>query len=510
MKILSAAQIREADKYTIEHEPIASIDLMERAAGACFKWIAARFSFESRFSVFCGTGNNGGDGLAIARMLHASGYEVKVFIITAGKKVSDDFAANEKKLRSHKKIPVSNVNSLQDIEEIQPHEIIIDAMFGTGLSKPVTGICAEVIHKINASNAKVIAIDMPSGLFADESSLSKDNAVIKATCTLSFQRAKLAFFFAENAEFTGEIVILSIGLNEKFISNLQSNYSVIEESEIRKILIKRKPFSHKGDYGHAGVVAGSYGKMGAAVLATRACIRSGAGLTTAIIPACGYEIMQIASPEAMCLTPSIAENENPMIISASFNTDIYDAMGTGPGIGKSKDAAKAIAKILQHFKKPLVLDADALNIISDNKELLKLLPPQTILTPHPKEFERLAGESANQFERNKKQIEFSKNHNVIIILKGKYSCISTPEGKCFFNPTGNPGMAKGGSGDVLTGIITGLLAQKYSPSEAAIAGTFIHGLAGDMAEKKKGSYSVTASDIVFYLSRAIGYLLLAD
>lgn len=497
MKILSAKQIREADLFTIKHEPVASIDLMERAATACFKWIVQHFDIKNKFKIFCGIGNNGGDGLAIARMLLQNSFHTEVFIVKQDKKFSPDFLINEKRLKELKHAAINEIKTKKDIPALSVDEIIIDSLFGSGLNKPVEGIYKQVIESINKSGSKTISIDLPSGMFADESSFQKNNPVANAAFTLSFQLPKLAFFFAENASYTGEMIVLPIGLDKKFIDSQESDYILTEEDDINKIIKPRNPFSHKGNYGHALIVAGSYGKVGAAVLAAKASVRTGAGLTTVYVPTCGYEIMQTSIPEAMVMC-----DENEKIISSSFKTDKFNVIGIGPGIGAEKETAKALKALIQNFRLPMVFDADAINILAGNKTWLDFIPPQSIFTPHPKEFERLAGKTGNHFERNKKQIEFSKRYNAIVVLKGKYSCITIPGGKCYFNPTGNPGMAKGGSGDVLTGIITGLLTQGYSPEESAIAGTYIHGLAADMAVKETGEFSMIASDVIDYIGNA--------
>lgn len=497
MKILSAKQIREADQYTIQHEPVSSVDLMERAAASCFKWIVNQFDVKNKFSIYCGTGNNGGDGLAIARMLVQNNYHVHVFVVKQDEKISPDFLINEKKLKEIKPGIITEIQTSEEIQSITPDEIITDAIFGTGLSRPVTGITAEIIKAINQSRARVISIDLPSGMFADESSFENKNQVVKATYTLTFQLPKLAFYFAENAEYIGEIIILHIDLDKNFVESQNSDFELVEEDQIRNILKPRKSFSHKGNYGHALIVAGSYGKMGAAVLAAKACIRTGAGLTTACVPACGYEIMQTVIPEAMVLC-----DEHEKIISSACKTESFNVIAIGPGIGTEKETAVALKTLIQNFRSPMILDADALNILSENKTWLDFIPPQSILTPHPKEFERLVGKNENHFEQNKKQIEFAKRYKVTVILKGKFTCMVTPEGRCFFNPTGNPGMAKGGSGDVLTGIIAGLLAQGYASGDAAMAGIYLHGLAADIAVNKTGEYYMTATDIINHLGKA--------
>ncbi|HKR05694.1 MAG TPA: NAD(P)H-hydrate dehydratase [Bacteroidia bacterium] len=497
MKILSAKQIREADQYTIEQEPVSSIELMERAATACFKWIVQHFEVSSSFKVFCGTGNNGGDGIAIARMLHNNGYQVTTFIIRPGGNASEDFKINETRLRNPGKVNVIDVTSIKELPPISKGDVVIDALFGTGLNKPVKDLAAAVIKNINQSEAEIIAIDIPSGLFADQSSTVSANQIVKATYTLSFQVYKIAFFFAENADYIGEVIILPIGLNEKFISSCESNFELLEEKHLQRILKKRKPFSHKGNYGRAAIAAGSYGKMGAAILAAKACLKTGAGLLTAYVPECGYEIMQTSVPESMVMC-----DENEKFISSVFKTDSFDVLGIGPGIGTARETAHVLKQIIQNFGKPIVFDADAINIISENKTWMDFIAPESIFTPHPKEFERLAGKSNDHFERNKLQIEFSKRYRVFIVLKGRYTCISCPDGICYFNPTGNPGMAKGGSGDTLTGMITGLLAQGYSSKEACIAGVYLHGLAADLAVKETGENSLMASDIINNIGKA--------
>lgn len=491
MKILSAKQIRQVDEYTILHEPILSVDLMERAANECFRWLAKNCDPGNPFKIFCGTGNNGGDGLAIARMLLDNKHHVEVFIIGDKKKSSGDFKKNLERLSSIKKNSISGISSQVKFPSLGKNDIVIDSLFGTGLSRPVDKLRGSLIDHINNSEAKVVSIDMPSGLFADQSSISLGNKIIQADYTLTFQFIKRAFLFAENVEYTGHVVVLPIGLNEKFISTLESDFSIVEEKHIRLIIKKRKTFSHKGNYGHALIAAGSFGKMGAAVLAARACVRTGAGLTTVAVPKCGYEIIQTAVPEAMCN----AEQDKYML-TQPLGIKNFTATGIGPGIGTHKSTVSFLKEILKKSRKPLVLDADALNILSKNKSLLKHIPAGSILTPHPKEFERMCGKSSSNFERNEMQIAISKKYKVIIVLKGKYTCTSTPDGKCFFNPTGNPGMAKGGSGDVLTGMLTALLAQDYRPEEAAIAGVYLHGLAGDLAASEKGENTMTASDII--------------
>jgi hydroxyethylthiazole kinase-like uncharacterized protein yjeF len=488
MKILTAQQMREADAYTIKNEPIASIDLMERAADILsYKW--GGYPLEKLF-IFCGPGNNGGDGLALARLLIEGGEQPQVYILSADK-YSSDFKVNEKRWRELKPHLIHYIKSTKDFPMITKEDCVIDALFGTGLSKPISGLAADVITHINASGAKVISVDMPSGLFADEHTLA-ENAVVHATRTLTFQSPKLSFFFPENAERVGEWEVLNIELDKEFIAKLPSQKTVITKELVQSFLKPRKKFSHKGDYGHALLITGGWGKMGAAVMTTRACLRMGAGLTTVHLPKHGVPIIQAAAPEAMAQI-----DFHDMYFTDNIEPDKYSAVGVGPGIGTEEATQTALKHLMLYEKKvPLVLDADALNIISMNKDWLRIIPHHSILTPHPKEFERLTYAMPNDFARHEMQLEFSKAHHVYVVLKGAHTCITTPEGEAFFNMTGNAGMAKGGSGDALTGMLTSLLAQGYSPLESCLVGVYMHGLAGDLAAEKLGMDGMITSDLI--------------
>jgi len=498
MKILSSQQIREADAYTIQHEPISSCDLMERAATACAQWIYqnATGNFNKVFKIICGTGNNGGDGLALARILSKGAFHVEVYIVRHSTKSSEDFLINEKRLKESK-IPVYDIHTINDTPQFLENDFVIDAIFGTGLSKPVSGLAAQVIERINQSSSTIIAIDLPSGLFADQH--TDGDAIVHAAYTLSFQVPKLAFMFSENEKCVGDWHVLDINLDEKFIQQIDSAKEYITQSSIKPMLKERAKFSHKGNYGHAVIVAGGYGKIGAAVLATRACLRTGAGLTTVHIPKCGYEIIQGTVPEAMVNVDSGEEAIHDELRVEHLKG--VTAIGVGPGIGKESATKQVLKNLLSTIKTPdkkssLVLDADALNILSEKKELLSHLPPGTILTPHPKEFTRLSGEAKNDFEQHELQIQFSQKHKVWVVLKGQCTCITSPEGHAYFNSTGNAGMAKGGSGDILTGMITSLLAQGYNSYQAAVLGVYLHGLAGDIAASQKGMDGMIAGDII--------------
>jgi len=488
MKILSASQIRLADQFTIENEPISSIDLMERASEAFVSWFTGQFKKKDEVLAVCGTGNNGGDGLAISRMLLAGGYKVKVAIAGDTAKGSEDFKTN---LRRLEKLSVV-VYDTSDTD-FQTN-IIIDALFGSGLSRPVTGGLADLIKKINDSEAEVVAVDIPSGLYCDDP--SKGDAIVEADNVVTFQLPKLAFLLPENGRFVKNWATVDIGLNTEFISSQDSNFQLIELGLVREKLKKRPKFFHKGQAGKALLVTGSKGKMGAAVLCAKACLRSGVGLLEVHIPEIGNTILQTAVPEAMVLL------DKDDVISETMDGQEYDAIGFGPGLGTEEQTYSALRNYLENQKTPVVIDADALNLISLHPDLLNLIPPNSILTPHPGEFKRLAGSWADDFQRLKMQVDFSTRNKVIIILKNAHSSISLPNGSVFFNSTGNPGMATGGSGDVLTGIITGLLSQGYSPQDSSTMGVYIHGLAGDLASKRSSEEGLIASDIIEFLPNA--------
>ncbi len=490
MKILSAEQIREADKFTIENEPIRSIDLMERAADTIYWELMGPLAFsDTKVKIFCGTGNNGGDGFVIAQKLFNAGYDVNVYALASDKR-SVDCQTNLDAFKGIAADRLFIIKNEKNLPKIAKDDIIIDAIFGTGLNRPADGIAAQMIDHINKSGAEIYAVDMPSGLYTDKAN-NEEDSIIKAKKTYTFQFPKLSFLLCENYIYTGNWSALDIGLSEEFIDKTETNYFYIQKKDAKKILKPRSKISHKGMYGHALIWTGSYGKMGAAVLASNACLRSGAGLTTAYIPGCGYEIMQTALPEVMVLV-----DDNKKMLTNVPEVTNYTTLGIGPGIGTAIGTKDALAKLLKHFKKPVVLDADALNILAQDQDLLERIPENSILTPHPKEFSRLAGESKNDWERMGKATLFATDHTCILVLKSAMTSIHTPDGKVYFNSTGNPGMAKGASGDALTGILTALLAQDYEPTDAAILGVYLHGLAGDLAKEKHGIYSMTAGDLI--------------
>jgi len=497
MKLFRSDQIKQIDADTMQDEPIASVDLMERAAGQLLRWYLPRFERSRRVFIFAGPGNNGGDGLALARLLESNRYEPQVYYVDFTEKTSADWKLNLQRLKTETNVVMHSITKADQFPVISSGDIIIDAIFGTGLTRPVEGLAGDVIKLINRVNSTVISIDIPSGMFGEDNTGNDYEKIVSAEYTLSLQFPKLSFMFAENAPYLGEWDVLPIGLSDSSIRYIVSPFILSEKSEVSSLLKKRNKFDHKGVFGHGLLISGSFGKIGAAVLGAESALRTGIGLITCHVPACGVIIIQSSVPEAM-----VEPDTNEKHVSSIGNTDSYDAVGIGPGIGQEPASQEALKKLLTECKKPMVLDADALNILSMKKESLSLLPERVILTPHPKEFERLAGKSGNSYQRLNRQIEFSKEYKCIVVLKGAHTSITTPEGKVFFNSTGNPGMATAGCGDALTGILLSLLAQGYTSENAAVLGVFLHGLAGDIAAGELCYESMIATDIIKCLSKA--------
>jgi len=497
MKILTIEKIHEADAYTIANEPIASVDLMERAATTCYHWLRKRVDSQRRVLVFCGLGNNGGDGLVIARLMALNNFNVEIYIIRYAEKCSDDFQVNYDRLKNVGHVILKDLRDGDVLPPILPDDVVIDAIFGSGLGKPVRDFPARVIRHINESKALVVAIDIPSGLFSDEHTDVKAGAVIQADFTLSFQLPKLAFMFSENDSFVGNWKLFDIGLQKEFIDRVEAKNFLLTRKMAGSLLKPRTKFAHKGQFGHALLIAGSYGKMGASVLASKACLRSGVGLVHAHTPAKGYQVIQTLVPEAMV---TIDPDED--CFSQLPDLAPFTAIGIGPGIGFHEKTKKALKLLIQNSVVPLLFDADALTILGENKTWIPFVPKNSVFTPHLKEFERLAGKAKDDFHRNQLQRQFCIKYGVYMVLKGAQTCICGPDGICWFNTTGNPGMATGGSGDVLTGLILGLLAQKYHPRDACLIGVYLHGLAGDLAAKEQGVESMIAGDIIKELGKA--------
>ncbi|MDQ7947457.1 MAG: NAD(P)H-hydrate dehydratase [Pedobacter sp.] len=480
--LITAAQMREADAYTIKHKPIFSIKLMENAAKA-FVGVFKRECTDrtNKISIVCGPGNNGGDGLAIARLLEAEKYkQIKVYLLKLSVKYSDDFEQNLKQL-SKAKVQIQTIDKAADLK--LEADIIIDAILGSGLNKPLTGFLANIAELINQSKSKVIAVDVPTGLLA-EGPLSSPYLGVKADVVISFQRPKLNFFFPESQAALKRFKVVEIGLDEQYVENRPSNWKMTDKGVIQKLIKPRANFSHKGTYGHALLIAGNTATMGAALLSAKACLHTGAGLTTVCLPENGMVALNTALPEVMSLNCSANIDEGIL--------EKFTAIGIGPGLGNDYDAERLMSQLIE-LKEPMVIDADGLNILAKRRDLLDLLPADSILTPHLKEFDRIFGEQRNWWERVNTAKIAAQHRRVIIVLKNQYTFVCLPNGEIHINPTGGPAMASGGMGDVLTGIITALLAQRYPAAEAAILGVYLHGKAGD--KLAKNSFVVSASEV---------------
>lgn len=497
MKIFPTASIKQLDAMTIESEPISSIDLMERAARELARAIVERWSTDTPLTVFAGPGNNGGDALALARLLAAEGYRPETYLFNTQGKLSPDCEANRERLADVPGVELHEVTTQFTPPALTAEHVVIDGLFGSGLNKPLSGGFAAVVKYINASPATVVAIDVPSGLMGEDNTYNVSANIVRARLTLSLQLPKLAFLFAENDSCVGEWQLLDIGLSTEAMATMPTDFSLMEREDLAALLRPRRRFAHKGNFGRALLIAGSQGMAGASVLAARACLRSGVGLLTLHVPFCNNFIVQTAVPEAMTEL-----DISDTCFAAATDVDDYQAVAVGPGLGRAAETEAALLEQIEACPVPMVVDADALNLLGENRAYLGRLPKGGILTPHPKELERLVGKCQNSYERLMKARELAKTAGVHIILKGAYSAVVTPSGKCFFNPTGNPGMATGGSGDVLTGIVLALLTQGYEPEKAACLATYVHGLAGDIACKKQGSIGMTAGDIVSCLPLA--------
>ena len=497
IKIFPTIQLKELDAYTIENEPVSSIDLMERASRALARAMSERWSAETPFTVFAGPGNNGGDALAVSRLLAERGCRVEVYLFNTKGTLSPDCETNKERLAGVAGIDFHEITTQFVPPVLTAEHVVVDGLFGSGLNKPLSGGFAAVVKYINTSPATVVAIDVPSGLMGEDNTYNIQANIIRADLTLSLQLPKLAFLFAENAPFVGEWQLLDIGLSEEAIEEKETDFALTEHEDVASMLKPRGKFAHKGNFGRALLIAGSQGMAGASVLAARACLRSGVGLLTVHIPFCNNFIVQTSVPEAMTEI-----DINDVRFSCATDTDDYQAVGIGPGLGKAGDTEAALLEQMESCQTPMVVDADALNLLGEHRSYIGRLPKGSILTPHPKELERLVGKCQNSYERLTKARELARSTGVHILLKGAYSVIIAPSGKCWFNPTGNPGMATGGSGDVLTGVVLALLAQGYDAETAARMAAYVHGLAGDIACKKHGIMGMTAGDIVTCLPPA--------
>lgn len=496
MKIFTAEKIRLLDELTIQNEPITSIDLMERAATSFYNAFCQQFEKNTPVCVICGPGNNGGDGLAVARLLLQANYDVSIYLYITFT-LSNDCELNRKRIVSIFPDKLSEYSN-EFIPPIinQEKTVIIDGLFGSGLSRPLAGIFLEVVKWMNNCNCQVISIDISSGMFCENNTV-ENQCIVQAKYTYTFQSLKLAFLLPEVGQFAGNWSILDIGLNKAAIDLTPTELFFIDNKFVNPIFKQRLKFSHKGTYGHALIVAGSKGMAGASVLAARAALRAGAGLVTLHGPECNRVISQTAVPELI-----YSSDKNSDFLVSFPDLKNYTTIGIGCGIGNAPETATMLEKLFTELFSPCVIDADALNIISRNKHFMDLIPENSILTPHPKEFDRLFGEHNSTWQRIMKAREIALRYKVLIIIKGAHSVVVNSDGMCYFNSTGNAGLATAGSGDVLTGILTALLAQGYLPIDAACFGVFLHGFAADLALNFQSKESMLAGDVVENLGKA--------
>ena len=499
MKIFTGTQIHELDTYTIEHEPIRSIDLMERAAKAVVRVIMERWDTRFPVVVFAGPGNNGGDALAVARMLGEQGYNVSVYLFNIHNKLSDECNINKKRLSDgHRVKNFTEVTLDFDPPRLDADTLVIDGLFGSGLNKPLSGGFASLAKYINQSPCQVVSIDLPSGLMTEDNTYNVHANIVRATLTLTFGHPKLAMLLADNQPYIGDVRVLDIRLSQEYIARTDAQFVIAEEQDIRQRLRPREEFAHKGQMGHALIVAGSYGMSGAAILATKACLRAGVGKVTVRTPKRNYAVMQMTVPEAV-----LQMDHEDTHFSEPVDTQPFDAIGIGPGIGTQEHTAIALISQIRRSQCPIVLDADALNILANHRAWMQQLPKGIIMTPHPTEFDRLSGNASNGcYDRLAKARDMAERLGAYIILKGHFSALCLPDGHVVINPTGNAGMATAGCGDVLAGIITGLLARGYDQRDACTIGMYLHGLAGDLAVRDIGQESLIAGDLVNYLPKA--------
>ena len=471
---------------------------MERAAIQLTDSIVAEWDKDMKVVVFAGPGNNGGDALAVARMLAVRGYNVSTWLFNTSGRLSDDCKKNRDRLKDVKQV----ASFVMVTEEFDPptldaQTLVVDGLFGSGLNKPLTGGFASLVKYVNTSPAKVVSIDIPSGLMTESNEYNVKSNIMKADVTLTLQQPKLSFLFPENQQFIGHVEVLDIGISQEGIDKTDAQFYILEKSDITPCLKRRDPFAHKGSMGHALLVAGSRGMAGAAMLAAKACLRTGVGKVTVHTPACNTLPLQIGVPEVV-----LDVDSDTNVVSEAVDTDCFKAMGIGPGLGTNENTAIAVIGQMRRAQCPIVVDADALNILAAHKAWLQQIPVGAILTPHVGEFDRLEGMSTDSYERLSKAMLLAERQHAYIVLKGHYTAIITPGGRVLFSPTGNPGMATAGSGDVLTGIITALLARGYTQGEACAIGTYLHGLAGDIAARSLGEESLIASDIINSLPMA--------
>jgi NAD(P)H-hydrate epimerase len=516
MKVVTAEEMRNIDRVTIEEYGIPGIVLMERAGLAVASKIKDLFG-RKRVIVISGGGNNGGDGLVVARVLYNEGWDVKIFLTARPEDLKGDalFQYNAAIKFGVNIYPMEEFLTYHS-SLITRHSIIVDAILGTGLSKNVTGKLSEVISLINRLNIPVVSVDIPSGISSDNGQIMGE--AIKADYTVTFGLPKRGHLLYPGADYTGRLFIEDIGFPQKLLLSDKLNVELLEKKNISSLIFERQRYSHKGDYGHVFIVAGSRGKTGAAIMAAKACLRTGAGLVTLGIPESLIDIFQSRVTEEMTLPlpdkvdGTLSEKASGMILD--FLNTKADVLAIGPGIGVNAETEKLIKTLIKNSKTTMVIDADGINSIKGDRGIFKKAKAPIILTPHPGEMAKLLHQKAESRKQNAEvaagfslrdeiekdrintAISFAKETGTYLVLKGVPTIIAELDGKAFINSTGNPGMATGGTGDVLTGMISGFLGQGLKPIDASITGVYMHGLAGDIAVAEKGEHSLIAGDII--------------
>lgn len=499
MKIFTTESIRNIDRVTIDEEGVSSQELIHRVAEGVVNEILANWNPSKPTIIFAGSGNNGADALIVGKLLIEAGFNPQILLFNfKGNSLSRDCREARQRLLSLGNVNLTEIIESAEIPPITPNHLVIDGLFGSGLRDPLMGGYTTLARNISESGATVVSIDIPSGLFGDWNARVLARNVVHATITMAVQFPKLSFFLSDNAPMVGKWKTIDIGLSQRAINETPTKYFYVEREDIRQVLRRRPDFCSKADFGHALLISGCYGMMGAAVMAGKGALRAGAGKVTIHSAKCGFNVIQSQVPEALFLP-----DPNEILISNMTPRYNYSAIGVGPGIGTNDATKGAFETLVKTIKRPMVIDADALNIISMVPALIDHIAPGSILTPHAGEFDRIFGAQASAESRLLKALEVSHRYKLIIVLKGFHTAVVRPDGKVFFNSTGNPAMATGGSGDVLTGVITSLLSQGYKPETAAVAGVHIHGLAGDMAAEEQGEYGVTALDIADNIGKAI-------
>jgi len=500
MKLFTLEDILGIERQTLTQENTKFHDLVERVGNAAANEIASHWRPSVRTVIFAGPGNDGAYALMTASSLLERGYVPHIYLFNiGGNSLNDECRRCRDILRAKYSSDVlEEVVTKFNIPELGVSDLVIDGLFGPELRQPLTGGFMSLVRYINESGATVVSLDMPSGMCGDWNHNVSARNVVKADVTLALQYPRLPFFFADFAGLAGQWRVLDIGYSREAAENRQSSFYLIEDDEVRSLLKPREPFSNKSDYGSACLVAGSYGMVGASVLACMGALRAGAGKVTVYGPQCSFSVVQTAAPEAMFMS-----DKSHHEISDITLPDTFSAIGVGPGIGTSEATVDALDSFIKRYRSPLVLDADALNCIALRPALLNHIPVLSVITPHAGEFDRLFGKQSSHEARLLKAVEVSRKYNLLILLKGHYTTLVRPDGKIYINSSGSPAMATPGSGDVLTGVLTAFMAQGYKPEVAALIAAFVHGRAGELASLRHGQYGVIASDIVNCIGEAI-------